>query len=200
METNSYIPTNISNIVLFERIKTGNAIIDTIMLTFLLSSVNYIIKWINNNINIYNNNTGNIGIGISNPLYKLDINGNVRITSNLIIEKTINTTDIKLNNYSLYSYENINSLTYTNAIETQMSEFDYYLTFTNNSTITFLADFNGDLLIVGAGGNGGIINLGGGGGAGEIIYYPNYQLTPGVYGVNIGKISSYQNFKITKLI
>ena len=50
METNSYIPTNISNIVLFERIKTGNAIIDTIMLTFLLSSVNYIIKWINNNI------------------------------------------------------------------------------------------------------------------------------------------------------
>ena len=50
METNSYIPTNISNIVLFERIKTGNAFIDTIMLTFLLSSVNYIIKWVNNNV------------------------------------------------------------------------------------------------------------------------------------------------------
>lgn len=50
MEINTHASTNASNIIIFERIKTGNPIIDTIVLTFLLSSVNYIFKWLNMNV------------------------------------------------------------------------------------------------------------------------------------------------------
>jgi AAA+ superfamily predicted ATPase len=50
MEPNTNMSSNISNIILFDRIKTGNPIIDTIVLTFLLSVINFIIKWFNNNV------------------------------------------------------------------------------------------------------------------------------------------------------
>lgn len=47
LDTHTHTSSNISNMILFERIKTGNPIIDTIVLTFLLSAVNYIFKYIN---------------------------------------------------------------------------------------------------------------------------------------------------------
>ena len=50
MEINTHASSNISNMILFEKIKTGNPIIDTIVLTFLLTSINYIFKWFNNNV------------------------------------------------------------------------------------------------------------------------------------------------------
>ena len=50
MEINTHASSNISNMILFEKIKTGNPIIDTIVLTFLLTSINYIFKWVNNNV------------------------------------------------------------------------------------------------------------------------------------------------------
>jgi chaperone BCS1 len=50
MEINTQATSNASNLILFERIKTGNPIIDTIVLTFLLSSMSYFFKWLNNNV------------------------------------------------------------------------------------------------------------------------------------------------------
>lgn len=55
MEINTHATSNASNMILFERIKTGNPIIDTIVLTFLLTSINYIFKWFNNNVLDYIN-------------------------------------------------------------------------------------------------------------------------------------------------
>lgn len=50
MEINTQATSNASNMILFERIKTGNPIIDTLVLTFLLSSVSVLLKWLNNNV------------------------------------------------------------------------------------------------------------------------------------------------------
>lgn len=36
-------------------------------------------RWSDNGINIYNNNVGNVGVGLSNPTSKLDVSGQVRI-------------------------------------------------------------------------------------------------------------------------
>ena len=50
MEFNTHAASNASNMILFERIKTGNPLLDTLVLTFLLSIVTSILKWINNNV------------------------------------------------------------------------------------------------------------------------------------------------------
>ncbi len=39
--------------------------------------------WIGNGNHIYNSNTGNVGIGIINPTFKLDVTGNARFTSSV---------------------------------------------------------------------------------------------------------------------
>lgn len=41
-------------------------------------------KWTLSGTNIYNKNTGNVGIGNTNPTYKLDISGKVRLTDSLV--------------------------------------------------------------------------------------------------------------------
>lgn len=41
-------------------------------------------NWSNSATNIYNKNIGNVGIGSTNPTYKLDITGKVRITDSLV--------------------------------------------------------------------------------------------------------------------
>jgi hypothetical protein len=46
-------------------------------------------RWTAINDDIYNNNTGNIGIGISNPQYTLDINGDINVGNSLF---TVNNT------------------------------------------------------------------------------------------------------------
>lgn len=50
MEINTQAATNASNMIIFERIKTGNPIIDTLVLTILLSCVSCLLKWFNNNV------------------------------------------------------------------------------------------------------------------------------------------------------
>ena len=50
MELNTQATKNATNMILFERIKTGNPILDTLVLTFLLSIVTGFLKWINNHI------------------------------------------------------------------------------------------------------------------------------------------------------
>jgi ribosomal protein S8 len=47
MELNTQATNNAANMILFERIKTGNPILDTLVLTFLLSIVTGFLKWVN---------------------------------------------------------------------------------------------------------------------------------------------------------
>ena len=50
MEINTGATSSATNMILLDNIKTGNRIVDTLMLTLLLTSMNYFFKWINNNV------------------------------------------------------------------------------------------------------------------------------------------------------
>jgi hypothetical protein len=50
MEISTGATTSATNMVLLDKIQTGNRIVDTLILTILLSSMNYFFKWLNNNV------------------------------------------------------------------------------------------------------------------------------------------------------
>ena len=50
MEINTEATRSATNMVLLDKIQTGNRIVDTLILTILLSSMNYFFKWFNNNV------------------------------------------------------------------------------------------------------------------------------------------------------
>ena len=50
MEINTGATSSATNMILLDNIKTGNRIVDTLLLTLLLTSMNYLFKWINNNL------------------------------------------------------------------------------------------------------------------------------------------------------
>jgi SpoVK/Ycf46/Vps4 family AAA+-type ATPase len=50
MEINTAATQSATNMVLLNSIQTGNRIVDTLILTILLSSMNYFFKWLNNNV------------------------------------------------------------------------------------------------------------------------------------------------------
>ena len=50
MEINTQATSNAANMILFDRIKTGNPLLDTLVLTLLLSTVTGILKWLNVNV------------------------------------------------------------------------------------------------------------------------------------------------------
>jgi len=50
MEINTGATRSATNMVLLDNIQTGNRIVDTLLLTLLLTSINYLFKWINNNV------------------------------------------------------------------------------------------------------------------------------------------------------
>ncbi|MFI5161197.1 MAG: hypothetical protein ACHQHN_07960, partial [Sphingobacteriales bacterium] len=48
----------------------------------IVSAVNFSqAQWTTSGSNIYNSNTGNVGVGTTNPVFKLDVVGNFRATS-----------------------------------------------------------------------------------------------------------------------
>lgn len=50
MEINTAATQSATNMVLLNSIQTGNRIVDTLILTLLLSTMNYFFKWLNNNV------------------------------------------------------------------------------------------------------------------------------------------------------
>jgi len=62
-----------------------------ISLNYLYSSNKY---WNTSGNNIITTNSGNLGIGISNPLFKLDIGGSLNVSSNLKVGSTIGYVNI----------------------------------------------------------------------------------------------------------
>jgi len=78
--------------------------------------------WVNDNNNIYNSNLNNVGIGISTPLYKLDINGSINIgelyikdtnVSNIIDNKIITTSNILVNYNNLINKPSLSTVATT---------------------------------------------------------------------------------------
>jgi hypothetical protein len=145
--------------------------------------------WINLGSNIYNSNSFNVGIGKTNPQYKLDINGDVNINGSLRMNNSI---------IPFSTYSNTNIIASNASFAYSNSSHGYYMFLTNGS-ITFPQNTNCDLLVVGAGGNGGSNFYSGGGGAGEVIYFPNYLFTMGTYSFIIGSSSTNSNNRITTI-
>ena len=50
MEISTGATRSATNMILLDKIQTGNRIVDTLILTILLSSMNYFFKWLNNNV------------------------------------------------------------------------------------------------------------------------------------------------------
>ena len=48
---------------------------------YYLNGVPFDDQWTNDNDDLYNNNSGNVGIGKTNPSYKLDVSGNINCNS-----------------------------------------------------------------------------------------------------------------------
>jgi hypothetical protein len=145
--------------------------------------------WINSGTNIYNSNSLNVGIGKTNPQYKLDVIGDINYTGSLRISNAI---------IPFSTYSNTNIIASNATFSYSNSSYGYY-TFLTNGSITFPQNTNCDILVVGAGGNGGLTTGGGGGGAGEVIYYPNYPFTSGTSNITVGYSSSNTIARISKI-
>jgi hypothetical protein len=143
--------------------------------------------WINSSSNIHNLNNLNVGIGKTNPQYKLDVVGDININTSLIISNAT---------VPFSSYSNTNIIASNATFNYSNASHGYYIFLTDGS-ITFPQNTNCDVLVVGAGGNGGNTRGGGGGGAGEVIYYSNNQLVQGTYNISIGYTSSDSNNRRT---
>jgi hypothetical protein len=68
-------------------------------------------NWSENGTSIYNNNTGNVGINTSNPLYNLDVSGNAIVRRNLhnsvlFVNSSTDLTTSSPNTVILFNEEN----------------------------------------------------------------------------------------------
>jgi len=145
--------------------------------------------WINSSSNIYNLNNLNVGIGKTNPQYKLDVVGDININTSLRISNSI---------VPFSTYSNTNIIASNATFNYSNASHGYYMFLTNGS-ITFPQNTNCDVLVVGAGGNGGLSSNSGGGGAGEVIYFPNYLFTTGTSNIFVGDSSYVSSERITKI-
>ena len=128
-------------------------------------------QWTISGTNIYNNNSGSVGIGSQIPKEKLDVNGSINCSSNLIIGNNPATISI-----SSYTVGTLTQISGTN---------ESYLYYSTNGTLVLNENCLVDILIVGGGGAGGN-SMGGGGGAGGVVYAINGVLNAGSYYVKVG--------------
>ena len=189
-------------------LKMNNSNISNIELlsakTLIVSNLNFLINSVENinfingntfNLNNWNSNLqkiyynyGNLGIGSTNPLNSIDINGDFNFSGSLSISNN-QILNIERNSNFIITNCNINS----NLINNSYS----YYQFSGSNFVTFNRDLFCDLLIVGAGGNGGKGSYSGGGGAGEVIYQPNYLFKRGSYNFISGINSINPNSRIS---
>ena len=96
-------------------------------------------KWTISGNNIFNNNVGNVGIGTTTPQNKLEV-----------LNGSINTTDYKFNNNSIFEYAPANNPTFFGGSLITISASEFAIQFLNDGTLTIPATMNFDVLIVGA--------------------------------------------------
>jgi hypothetical protein len=128
-------------------------------------------------------NTGNVGIGTTNPINKLLIFDNTTITTSLTIQNNNQVVSTTPSTSGV-----INSLTTTGSpSQGTIGTTDRFMIFTANGSFTVPAGgIVCDILMIGGGGAGGASG-GGGGGAGACIVAINQSLTTaGVYNVFVG--------------
>ena len=127
-------------------------------------------------------NSSDVGIGTSSPNHKLDVNGDIHFTGDLITTINVITDDpvivptISINN-SINNNVSFKTIVFENTGDEQTI---YDVNFSNNTVC--------DILLIGGGGAGGYTRLerGGGGGAGSCIVYKNYTMN-GNYKIKVGK-------------
>lgn len=112
-----------------------------------------------------------------NPVYKLDVDGDIHFTGDLI--KTLNPPDdpVIVPTISINNNVSFKTIVFENTGDEQTI---YDVNFSNNTVC--------DILLIGGGGAGGYTRLarGGGGGAGSCIVYKNYTMN-GNYKIKVGK-------------
>jgi hypothetical protein len=128
-------------------------------------------------------NTGNLGIGTTNPINKLHIFDNTTTTTSITIQNNNQVVSTTPSSGGL-----INAISVTGATaHTTIGTTDRFMIFTANGSFTVPAvGIVCDILMIGGGGAGGASG-GGGGGAGACIVAINQSLTTtGVYNVFVG--------------
>jgi len=148
-------------------------------------------NWMSLNQNLIISSNNQIGIGTTNPNFKLDVNGDINFNQNL-----------KKNNFIIpFSTNSKTNVIASNAIFNEIigTNFGYFSFYTNGS-IYFPQNTSCDILIVGAGGNGGLSSNCGGGGAGEIIAISSFSFLTSNYDIKIGINSDNSNLRITEIL
>ena len=148
-------------------------------------------QWTTNSTTIFYN-SGNIGIGTTNPINNLHIYScnNTNIANAKLTIQEANTSNL----FSAYPSD-ILSVPAATIATTLPSTIDKYMIFTyttdNTGTgqtqyaITLPENYSCDILMVGGGGGGGG-DIGGGGGGGAVLYGSNIIIPAGTYNIKVG--------------
>ena len=107
-------------------------------------------------------------------------------TTNSLIATDVKLKTLNINNLNnnLTNYNYIYPYCSCNINYIDNSNYGYYI-ITSSTNITFKKNTLVDILLVGPGGNGGNGENSGGGGAGDVLYFPNYLFTYGIYNFDI---------------
>ena len=148
-------------------------------------------QWTTDSTTIFYN-SGNIGIGTTNPINNLHIYScnNTNIANAKLTIQEANTSNL----FSAYPSD-IVSVPAATIATTLPSTIDKYMIFTyttdNTGTgqtqyaITLPENYSCDILMVGGGGGGGG-DIGGGGGGGAVLYGSNIIIPAGTYNIKVG--------------
>lgn len=66
--------------------KNKSQLINLILVSLFINTTNVFAQWSTNGSNIYNTNSGNVGIGTSTPGFKLDVTGSIRSNNNFRLD------------------------------------------------------------------------------------------------------------------
>jgi len=181
---------NISNVGTI----TANTYSSTANFNVQTTSANDILFKTNSTENMRILANGNVGIGVTIPTYKLDVNGSINTNEYYIKGYNLSNSFMSLKSINVTNVRNpINEI--TSVAKITYNENYYYYVFTNTGgnqtsyTITLKNPSICDILVVGGGGAGDV----GGGGSGQLIFNNNISILPGTYNIDVGNGGTNSN-------